>query len=43
MTSQLVVDELMITVRRGKPLTLRHHSDEESQDTRYHFQQLLEA
>jgi putative transposase len=42
MTSQLVVDALMMAVwRRGKPLALLHHSDQGSQYTSEHFQQLL--
>ncbi|WP_156895572.1 IS3 family transposase [Massilia putida] len=42
MTSQLVVDALMMGVwRRGKPSALLHHSDQGSQYTSEHFQQLL--
>jgi len=42
MTSQLVVDTLMMGVwRRGKPTALLHHSDQGSQYTSEHFQQLL--
>jgi putative transposase len=42
MTSQLVADALMMAVwRRGKPVTLLHHSDQGSQYTSEHFQQLL--
>lgn len=42
MTSQLVVDALMMAVwRRGKPAALLHHSDQGSQYTSAHFQQLL--
>lgn len=42
MTSQLVVDALMMAVwRRGKPVALLHHSDQGSQYTSEHFQQLL--
>jgi putative transposase len=42
MTSQLVVDALMMGVwRRGKPTTLLHRSDQGSQYTSEHFQQLL--
>lgn len=42
MTSQLVVDALMMAVwRRGKPLSLLHHSDQGSQYTSAHFQGLL--
>ncbi len=42
MTSQLVVDALMMAVwRRGKPVALLHHSDQGSQYTSAHFQQLL--
>ena len=42
MTSQLVVDALMMGVwRRGKPTALLHHSDQGSQYTSEHFQQLL--
>ncbi|MGY4828076.1 IS3 family transposase [Sphaerotilaceae bacterium SBD11-9] len=43
MTSQLVVDALMMAVwRRGKPVALLHHSDQGSQYTSEHFQNLLE-
>ena len=42
MTSQLVADALMMAVwRRGKPMTLLHHSDQGSQYTSEHFQGLL--
>ena len=42
MTSQLVADALMMAVwRRGKPVTLLHHSDQGSQYTSGHFQGLL--
>ena len=42
MTSQLVVDALMMAVwRRGKPSALLHHSDQGSQYTSEHFQELL--
>ena len=42
MTSQLVVDALMMAIwRRGKPVALLHHSDQGSQYTSAHFQQLL--
>jgi len=42
MTSQLVVDALMMAVwRRGKPARLLHHSDQGSQYTSEHFQELL--
>lgn len=42
MTSQLVVDALMMAVwRRGKPVSLLHHSDQGSQYTSGHFQGLL--
>ena len=42
MTSQLVADALMMAVwRRGKPVELLHHSDQGSQYTSEHFQQLL--
>jgi putative transposase len=42
MTSQLVADALMMAVwRRGKPVTLLHHSDQGSQYTSEHFQGLL--
>ena len=42
MTSQLVADALMMAVwRRGKPLALLHHSDQGSQYTSEHFQELL--
>ncbi len=42
MTSQLVADALMMAAwRRGKPVALLHHSDQGSQYTSEHFQQLL--
>lgn len=42
MTSQLVVDALMMAIwRRGKPVPLLHHSDQGSQYTSAHLQQLL--
>ena len=42
MSSQLVADALMMAVwRRGKPVQLLHHSDQGSQYTSEHFQQLL--
>jgi putative transposase len=42
MTAQLVADALMMAVwRRGKPLELLHHSDQGSQYTSEHFQELL--
>ena len=42
MTSQLVADALMMAVwRRGRPVQLLHHSDQGSQYTSEHFQQLL--
>lgn len=42
MTSQLVADALMMAVwRRGQPVALLHHSDQGSQYTSEHFQQLL--
>ncbi len=42
MTSPLVADALMMAVwRRGKPAALLHHSDQGSQYTSEHFQQLL--
>ena len=42
MTSQLVAEALMMAVwRRGKPVALLHHSDQGSQYTGEHFQQLL--
>ena len=42
MTSQLVADALMMAVwRRGNPVELLHHSDQGSQYTSEHFQQLL--
>jgi putative transposase len=42
MTSQLVADALMMAVwRRGKPMALLHHSDQGSQYTSEHFQELL--
>ena len=44
MTSQLVADALMMAVwRRGKPVALLHHSDQGSQYTSEHFQELLKA
>jgi putative transposase len=42
MTSQLVIDVLMMAVwRRGKPLSVMHHSDRGSQYTSEQFQKLL--
>lgn len=42
MTSQLAVDALLMAVRqRGRPRELLHHSDQGSQQTSKHFQQLL--
>ena len=42
MTSQLAADALMMAVwRRGKPAALLHHSDQGSQYTSEHFQELL--
>jgi putative transposase len=42
MTSLLVADALMMAVwRRGKPVQLLHHSDQGSQYTSEHFQELL--
>ena len=42
MTAQLVADALMMAVwRRGKPVELLHHSDQGSQYTSEHFQELL--
>jgi putative transposase len=42
MTSQLVADALMMAVwRRGRPMELLHHSDQGSQYTSEHFQELL--
>jgi putative transposase len=42
MTAQLVADALMMAVwRRGKPIELLHHSDQGSQYTSEHFQELL--
>ena len=42
MASQLVADALMMAVwRRGKPAALLHHSDQGSQYTSEHFQELL--
>jgi putative transposase len=42
MTAQLVADALMMAVwRRGRPVELLHHSDQGSQYTSEHFQQLL--
>ncbi len=44
MTSQLVADALMMAVwRRGRPVTLLHHSDQGNQYTSENFQQLLAA
>lgn len=44
MTSHLVADALMMAVwRRGKPQALLHHSDQGSQYTSGHFQDLLKA
>jgi putative transposase len=41
-SSQLVADALMMAVwLRGKPVALLHHSDQGSQYTSEHFQQLL--
>jgi len=42
MTAQLVIDALMMAIlRRGKPVTLLHHSDQGSQYTSEDFQRLL--
>ena len=42
MTSQLVADALMMAVwRRGQPVAVLHHSDQGSQYTSEHFQELL--
>ena len=42
MTSQLVADALMMAVwRRGRPVAVLHHSDQGSQYTSGHFQDLL--
>lgn len=42
MTAQLVIDALMMAIwRRGKPITLMHHSDQGSQYTSDDFQRLL--
>ena len=42
MTSQMAADALMRAVwRRGKPMELLHHSDQGSQYTSEHFQELL--
>jgi putative transposase len=42
MTSQLMADALMMAVwRRGKLVALLHHSDQGSQYTSEHFQELL--
>lgn len=42
MTSHLVADALMMAVwRRGKPVAVLHHSDQGSQYTSAHFQDLL--
>jgi putative transposase len=44
MTAQLVADALMMAVwRRGKPVELLHHSDQGSQYTSEHFQELLKG
>ena len=44
MTSQLVADALMMAVwRRGKPVALLHHSDQGTQYTSEHFQELLKG
>ena len=44
MTSHMVADALMMAVwRRGKPQALLHHSDQGSQYTSGHFQDLLKA
>ncbi len=41
-TSQLAAEALMMAVwRRGKPVALLHHSDQGSQYTSEHFQELL--
>jgi putative transposase len=42
MTSQMVADALLMAVwRRGRPVELLHHSDQGSQYTSEHFQELL--
>jgi putative transposase len=42
MTSQMLADALMMAVwRRGRPIELLHHSDQGSQYTSEHFQELL--
>ena len=42
MTSQLVTDALIMAIwRRGKPLSLLHHSDQGSQYTSEQFQRLM--
>ena len=42
MTAQLVTDALIMAIwRRGKPDALLHHSDQGSQYTSQHFQELL--
>jgi len=42
MTAQLVIDALMMAIwRRGKPVSLMHHSDQGSQYTSEDFQRLL--
>ena len=42
MTAQLVTDALVMAIwRRGKPDALLHHSDQGSQYTSQHFQELL--
>ena len=43
MTAQLVIDALMMALwRRGKPVSLMHHSDQGSQYTSEDFQRLLD-
>lgn len=42
MTAQLVIDDLMMAIwRRGKPVSLMHHSDQGSQYASEDFQRLL--
>ncbi len=42
MTAQLVTDALVMAIwRRGRPDALLHHSDQGSQYTSQHFQELL--
>lgn len=44
MTAQLVMDALMMAIwRRGKPVSLMHHSDQGSQYASENFQRMLAA